>query len=77
MHALAPAPARTPFDAWLDTALRKLAPISPWALTLLSMRPDAEGNDRALHTLIASDPALLARVLGTANTRAFNPRATR
>jgi HD-like signal output (HDOD) protein len=75
MDALAPPAARAPFDAWLDAALRRLAPISPWAMTLLTMRPDAEGNDRALTRLIASDPALLARVLGAANARPFNPQA--
>ncbi|MFO0236091.1 MAG: HDOD domain-containing protein, partial [Burkholderiales bacterium] len=75
MDALAPPAARAPFDAWLDAALRRLAPISPWAMTLLTMRPDAEGTDRALARLIASDPALLARVLGAANARPFNPQA--
>ena len=70
-------PARTgagAFDAWLDGALRRVAPISPWALKLLSMSPDGDGNERRLRELIASDPALLARVLGTANGRSFNPQ---
>jgi len=58
--------------AWLEQAIHRVAPISPWALRLLSMSPDAEGSDTALCTLISSDPALVARVLGTANSRAFN-----
>jgi HD-like signal output (HDOD) protein len=73
-RAGAPAGRDAPFDAWLAIALRRVAPISPWALKLLSMSPDAEGNDARLRDLVASDPALLARVLGTANTRAFNPQ---
>jgi len=64
----------SPFQAWLDGALRRVAPISPWATKLLSMSPDADGNDRWLRDLIASDPALVARVLGTANSRVFNPQ---
>ncbi len=72
MHALAP-PARTDLDAWLDVALRRVAPISPWAATLLTMSPDAEDSDRELVRLIASDPALLARVIGAANARSCNP----
>jgi len=64
----------SPFQAWLDGALRRVAPISPWATQLLSMSPDADGNDRWLRDLIASDPALVARVLGTANSRVFNPQ---
>jgi putative nucleotidyltransferase with HDIG domain len=62
------------FEAWVDRAMRRVAPISPWAIRLLSMSPDAPGSDRMLRQLIASDPALLARVIGTANTRAFNAR---
>jgi putative nucleotidyltransferase with HDIG domain len=71
-----PARAAAPesFDAWVDRAIRRVAPISPWAIQLLSMSPDAQGTDRVLRDLIASDPALLARVIGTANTRAFNAR---
>lgn len=82
MNSVAPPPARiAPQDAaaraaagqaWLERAIRRVAPISPWALKLLSMSPDAEGSDARLRELIASDPALLARVLGTANSRAFN-----
>jgi putative nucleotidyltransferase with HDIG domain len=62
------------FETWMDRAMRRVAPISPWALQLLSLTPDAEGSDRRLRELIASDPALVARVLGTANSRPFNPR---
>jgi putative nucleotidyltransferase with HDIG domain len=62
------------FEAWVDRAMRRIAPISPWALQLLSMSPDAEGSDRVLRELVGSDPALLARVVGTANSRAFNPK---
>ena len=72
----APAATRTDpgvFQQWLDAALRRVAPISPWALKLLSMRPDDPSSDRTLRELIASDPALLARVLGAANSRFFNP----
>ncbi len=64
-----PRPALGP--TWLEQAIHRVAPISPWALRLLSMSPDAEGSDATLSTLISSDPALLARVLGTANSRAF------
>lgn len=83
MDTAAPLPARiAPADAaaraaagqaWLERAIRRVAPISPWALKLLSMSPDAEGSDATLRELISSDPALLARVLGTANAQAFNP----
>jgi HD-like signal output (HDOD) protein len=66
-------PAPEPFQTWLDRALRRVAPISPWALKLLSMSPDAVGGERALRELIASDPALLGRVIGTANSPVFNP----
>lgn len=60
-----------PFRLWLDRALRRVAPISPWALKLLSMSPDADGSDRMLRELIASDPALLGRVIGAANSPTF------
>lgn len=38
------------------------------------MPPEAEGRERELRDLIASDPALLARVLGAASSRLHNPR---
>jgi len=66
-------PERTAGQVWLDRALRRVAPISPWAMRLLSMAPDANGSDITLRDLIASDPALLGRVIGTANSRVFNP----
>jgi len=66
-------PARTAGQVWLDQALRRVAPISPWAMRLLSLSPEAEGSDLTLRDLIASDPALLGRVIGTANSRVFNP----
>ena len=72
MRALAPTATTDP-DAWLEAAVRRVAPISPWAATLLTMSPDAHDSDRELVRLIASDPALLARVLGAANARTFNP----
>ncbi len=72
MSVLSP-PVRNDLDDWLDTALRRVAPISPWAIRLLTMSPDAEGGDRELVRLIASDPALLGRVLGTANARRSDP----
>jgi putative nucleotidyltransferase with HDIG domain len=65
--------ATEPFRVWLDRALRRVAPISPWALKLLSMSPDAEGSERALRELITSDPVLLGRVIGTANSPLYNP----
>jgi HD-like signal output (HDOD) protein len=64
---------RLDFDAWIDAALRRVAPISPWALSLLTMSPDADGSDAELIRLIASDPALLARVIGAANARPSRP----
>jgi putative nucleotidyltransferase with HDIG domain len=69
-----PPPGTESPEAWIARAMRRIAPISPWALQLLSMAPDAEGSDRMLRKLIGSDPALLARVIGTANSRAFNPQ---
>jgi HD-like signal output (HDOD) protein len=66
--------ARAALLAWIEPALLRVAPISPWALRLLSMPPEAEGRERELRELIASDPALLARVLGAASSRFHNPR---
>ena len=66
--------ARAALLAWIEPALRRVAPISPWALKLLSMPPEAEGRERELRDLIDSDPALLARVLGAASSRYYNPQ---